>query len=125
MTVTPIDTLDPYRLPRHTTPTRYELTLEPDLTGGTFRGRMYDAWTDQPDSVDAELAASAAAVVATTGDDAYYDRMPEQYRNGVTPQVQLRHLFLLAEFAGDELMQRTLDLAMGDEMKTQNAPFVL
>jgi puromycin-sensitive aminopeptidase len=51
--------------------------------------------------------------------------MLEQYRHGATPQIQLRHLFLLAEFEGDELMQRTLELAMSDEVKTQNAPFLL
>jgi puromycin-sensitive aminopeptidase len=30
---------DPYRLPRHVFPTRYELRLEPDLAGATFKGR--------------------------------------------------------------------------------------
>jgi puromycin-sensitive aminopeptidase len=32
-------TLDPYRLPRHVLPTRYELRLEPDLSAAMFRGR--------------------------------------------------------------------------------------
>lgn len=31
--------LDPYRLPRHIMPLRYELQLEPDLTTATFAGR--------------------------------------------------------------------------------------
>jgi puromycin-sensitive aminopeptidase len=30
--------LDPYRLPRHVMPTKYEIRLEPDLIAGTFRG---------------------------------------------------------------------------------------
>src|SRR5688500_12651823 len=30
---------DPYRLPRHVLPTRYDLRLEPDLAGATFQGR--------------------------------------------------------------------------------------
>jgi puromycin-sensitive aminopeptidase len=100
------------------------------VTGGnadarTRARRIYDGWADDPDSVDAELAAAATTVVAATGDGADYDRMLEQYRHGATPQIQLRHLFLLAEFEGDELMQRTLELAMSDEVKTQNAPFLL
>jgi aminopeptidase N len=87
--------------------------------------RIYDAWSNDADAVDAELAAASAGVVAATGDTADYERMLEQYRNGATPQIQLRHLYLLPEFEGEELMARTLELAMSDEVKTQNAPFVL
>ncbi len=32
--------LDPFRLPRHVLPRRYELVLEPDLDAATFRGRV-------------------------------------------------------------------------------------
>lgn len=87
--------------------------------------RIYDSWSDDPDSVDAELAAASTGVVAATGDAVDYDRMLEQYRNGATPQIQLRHLHLLPEFRGAELMSRTLELLLSDEVKTQNAPFVL
>ncbi len=31
---------DPYRLPRHVIPTRYDLRLEPDLRGATFTGQV-------------------------------------------------------------------------------------
>ncbi len=31
---------DPYRLPRHVIPTRYDLRLEPDLAGATFTGQV-------------------------------------------------------------------------------------
>src|SRR5439155_10182063 len=30
--------MDPYRLPRHVVPTRYDLRLQPDLSTGTFTG---------------------------------------------------------------------------------------
>jgi puromycin-sensitive aminopeptidase len=87
--------------------------------------RYYDAWVVDASSVDAELVASATAVVAATGDAADYERMLELSRTGDTPQVQLRHLYLLAEFEGADLMERTLELAMSDEVKSQNAPFLL
>ncbi|MEJ7800776.1 MAG: hypothetical protein WKF60_09660, partial [Ilumatobacter sp.] len=50
-------TLDPYRLPRHTSPSRYELTLEPDLNDGTFRGSVTISVTSV-DAVD-ELVLNA------------------------------------------------------------------
>ena len=36
--VPPSRTVDPYRLPRHVVPTRYDLRLEPDLKAGAFSG---------------------------------------------------------------------------------------
>jgi puromycin-sensitive aminopeptidase len=36
---TPATGADPYRLPRHIVPVRYDLRLEPDLTAATFQGR--------------------------------------------------------------------------------------
>jgi aminopeptidase N len=87
--------------------------------------RYYEAWVADAASVDAELVVAATAVVASTGDATDYDRMLELTRTGDTPQVQLRHLYLLAEFEGADLMERTLDLAMSDEVKSQNAPFLL
>jgi puromycin-sensitive aminopeptidase len=36
----PLGSSDPYRLPRHVIPTRYDLRLEPDLAAATFTGRV-------------------------------------------------------------------------------------
>lgn len=40
MTLDETLTIDPYRLPRHVIPTRYDLRLEPDLTTATFTGQV-------------------------------------------------------------------------------------
>lgn len=80
---------------------------------------------EAPDDHDAELVAAATSVVAATGDATDYEWMLDRYRNGTTPQEQLRHLYALAEFDDADLMAQTCTLAMSDEVKTQNAPFVL
>jgi puromycin-sensitive aminopeptidase len=85
----------------------------------------YERWADDPGSVDAELAAAATGIVAATGGADDYDHMIERFRTGTNPQEQLRHLFALAEFDDAELMTRTCELAMSDEVRTQNAPFLL
>ncbi len=85
----------------------------------------YDASTLDASSVDPELTAAATSVVAATGDVAVYDEMVGRFRTGTTPQEQLRHLYALAEFDDEGLVLRTCRFAMGDDVKTQNAPFVL
>jgi len=86
---------------------------------------LFDRSGSEPGSVDPELVSAATSVVAATGDHTDYERMLDGFRNGATPQEQLRHLFALAEFDDAELVARTCELAMSGEVKTQNAPFLL
>jgi puromycin-sensitive aminopeptidase len=86
---------------------------------------LYDRSEAEPGSVDPELVAAATGVVAATGDDADYERMLTGFRTAATPQDQLRHLYVLAEFDSPELMDRTCEFALSEEVKTQNAPFLL
>ena len=64
---------DPFRLPRHVLPTRYDLRLEPDLAAAVFRGRVTIALTVlEPADVIVlnalELAIEEAAVEGSTGE---------------------------------------------------------
>jgi puromycin-sensitive aminopeptidase len=86
---------------------------------------LFDRAAAEPGTVDPEMVAAATSVVAATGDDADYERMLAGFRDGATPQEQLRHLNALAEFDDAELIERTCELAMSGEVKTQNAPFLL
>jgi puromycin-sensitive aminopeptidase len=66
-------TRDPYRLPRHVIPTRYELRLEPDLARATFTGKAVVILTiTQPTTVivmnAVDLAISRAEIAGQTGD---------------------------------------------------------
>lgn len=76
-------------------------------------------------STDPELVAAATAVVAATGDEKDYTWFLGRYREPTTPQERIRMLYALAEFDSQELMQRTCELAFTDEVKTQDAPFLL
>jgi puromycin-sensitive aminopeptidase len=77
------------------------------------------------DSTDPELAATAAAAVASVGTDDDYDDFLQRFRTASTPQLKLRYMFALAEFPTEEQIRRTIDLALSGEVKTQDAPFLL
>jgi hypothetical protein len=71
------------------------------------------------------LMAAATVVVARNGSDADYDEFVRRFESAITPQEQLRYLYALAEFATDAQMERTLELAVTDRVRSQNAPFLL
>jgi puromycin-sensitive aminopeptidase len=75
--------------------------------------------------IDPELLAAATAVVAAIGNEQDYDSFVEQFRAADTPQEQLRFLYALADFDNEALIRRTVDFAFSDEVKTQNAPFLI
>jgi puromycin-sensitive aminopeptidase len=76
-------------------------------------------------TVDPTIAAAALAVVASIGTEADYDACVERYRSATTPQAKLRELAALSSFPTETLIDRTLAFALTDEVKTQNAPFVI
>ena len=88
-------------------------------------GKLFDRADADPTAVDAELLSAATTIVAATGGSDEFERIVDGYRTGSTPQDKLRHLNALAEFDDAELIRRVCDFAFSDEVKTQNAPFLL
>src|SRR5262249_55869339 len=86
---------------------------------------LHSRSVDDPSSVHPAVAAAALSVVAATGDEADFDATLERYRTARTPQDQRRELFARADFHPEPLVRRTLALAFTDEVKTQDAPFLL
>ena len=85
---------------------------------------VHAAAVADPSSVDADVAGAVVAVVAAGGGAEEYEDFLARRREASTPQEELRYLYALAAFEDPALVQRTLALAI-DEVRTQNAPFVI
>ncbi len=77
------------------------------------------------DSVDPDLGSGALSVIAAHGDADDHDLFVERFRAAETPQDEVRYLYALAHFGDPELFERTLDLAVSDQVRSQNAPYLL
>jgi puromycin-sensitive aminopeptidase len=79
----------------------------------------------QPGSVDPSLLAASIAVIAATGGAEDFDDFAARFRAADTPQDELRYLGALADFDDPELMRRVLAMSVTDEVRTQNAPYLI
>jgi puromycin-sensitive aminopeptidase len=86
---------------------------------------FFDRYLDDPTSVDADLAAASTRVVAADAGPDELDVLFGRFRQAETPQEEQRFLYALSEVRDPEGFQRVLDLAMGGEVRTQNAPFLI
>ncbi len=77
------------------------------------------------DTIHPELVAAATSVVASIGDENDYEFFIDRVKNPRTPQEQIRMLYALADFDDADLMRRTCQFAFSNDVKTQNAPFLL
>src|SRR5262249_55119597 len=65
-------------------------------------------------------------LAARDGDAALYDRYLERKRGaGTDPEDEQRFLMALAAFEVPELIARTLELAVGTDVRAQDRPFLL
>jgi puromycin-sensitive aminopeptidase len=122
------------------TPRKGESELESQLRGdligalGTLaedqdcqqRGRaLFAQYENAPDSVDRNVIPALVAIVAHTGATPEYERFCHRYKTAETPQDETRYLFALANFRVSELIDRTLDLTINGEVRTQNSPYLM
>ncbi|MGA0878621.1 MAG: M1 family metallopeptidase [Ilumatobacteraceae bacterium] len=78
-----------------------------------------------PLSVHPEVAAAAVATFAAAGDDRDLETLVSCYRSATTPQDRLRYLNAVVEFENPDVLRRACEFVLSDEVKTQDAPFVL
>jgi puromycin-sensitive aminopeptidase len=78
-----------------------------------------------PGGGDAGVQAAAVAILAHTGDGARYEDFLQRYRVARTPQEEQRFLLARAGFRDAALVERTLGLTLGGDVRSQDAPLLL
>ncbi len=72
-----------------------------------------------------DLATAVAHVVAAGGGSEQWELLYSKYRSAATPQDEVRYLHALSSFTHPELLKRSVDLAFSDEVRSQDAPYLL
>jgi puromycin-sensitive aminopeptidase len=89
------------------------------------QARELELGAEAGEGIDAHLAAAAVQIVASDGDAADYERFRGKIADPATPQEEIRYLQALAAFREPELMDRTLLATLTDDVRSQDAPFLL
>jgi puromycin-sensitive aminopeptidase len=87
------------------------------------RFERYDPETG--DGLAPDLVTPAANVSAASGGEAAWHLILDRYRAGARPQDKVRYLDALASTSYPPLLTRTLDLALSDEVRSQDAGFLI
>lgn len=72
-----------------------------------------------------DVVGTSLRIFVAAGGETEWSQIADQYRHNDNPQEKLRFLYALAETSREELAQRTLALAGSDEVRAQDAPFLL
>jgi puromycin-sensitive aminopeptidase len=78
-----------------------------------------------PATLAPDLVTAVVTIVAYAGGEDEYQLMYERFRAAATPQDQVRFLYALAAPQVPELLSRTLELCLTNEVRTQDAPYVI
>jgi len=86
---------------------------------------LFAQYENAPDSVDRNLLPALVAIVAHTGAASDYEKFCNRFKTAKTPQDETRYLFVLANFRAPELIDRTLNLTINGDVRTQNSPYLM
>ncbi|HUS62695.1 MAG TPA: M1 family metallopeptidase [Acidimicrobiales bacterium] len=84
----------------------------------------FDRWIADRESVDPEVVIAAVTILAWDGNEERYELYRKRMVEAATPQEELRLLLALASFPQRELVERTLQLGLTDEVRSQNTAFL-
>jgi puromycin-sensitive aminopeptidase len=100
-------------------------TLAEDKSTQQRAREFYQQFESAPKSVDRNIVPALIAIVAHTGAETEYEGFYANFKNAPTPQEEQRYLFALATFRRHDLIDKTLQLTLNGEVRTQNAPYLM
>ena len=86
---------------------------------------LFAAYQKGADAVDRNLIPALVSIVAHTGGSDDYEMFSSRFKTAQTPQEETRYLFALANFPDAQLIERTLNLTINGNVRTQNAPYLM
>ena len=99
--------------------------LGDDVAARNRAGDLLDQFLAHPPSVDPSLASPALVVCATLGDVALHERLVTAFHGAANPQDRQRLQLSLSRFRAPEALQRTLDMTLSGDIRSQDAPYLL
>ena len=93
-----------------------------------IQAQAIDAYTtahQRTQPLDPNVIPALVSILAFTGNQARYEEFLDRFHKASTPQEERRYLFSLAAFRIPELLERTLAKTLTDEIRTQDAPFLV
>jgi puromycin-sensitive aminopeptidase len=88
--------------------------------------KRIDKYLDASAGLDPNIVSAVAGIAAIDGDDALYGRYLAHRRNAARdPEEEQRFLLALAAFERQDLINRTLEMAVGTEVRAQDRTFLL
>jgi puromycin-sensitive aminopeptidase len=115
--------------PSRTAALRAALTTALGTTGADpetrERAQALLARADAGETVDTDLFDASLKVLAAEGGAERFTTFRQRSAAGATPQERLRYLGVLADFPGDAEADAFLAMTLTDDVRTQDAPFVI
>ncbi|MGH9104699.1 MAG: M1 family metallopeptidase, partial [Acidimicrobiales bacterium] len=87
--------------------------------------RLLEAAGTREAPLPPDLATAIAQVVAAAGGEREWQLLYSRYKQAATPQDEVRYLYSLGGFADPDLLGRSLELSFSDEVRSQDAPYLL
>ncbi|MSQ10229.1 MAG: M1 family peptidase [Dehalococcoidia bacterium] len=87
--------------------------------------RRFEAYVKDPASLHPDLRGVVVGTVGQEGDEDTYDRLWDHYKRAELAEEKLRFLRSLTRFKQPELLQRTLETALGPDVRLQDSVMVI